>query len=147
MFIYLPVYAWGYDFCFYTLTRCLVSPTRHFCMHTQGWPASWKQNLTPNHSERWGGISASASLLMIFWGSGMEIYFKAPVCVHSHAHAITYYIWYVPYMYDSLNAVQKQFTPWASVFLISSSVVLKDAQRKKCTIEWERRSELEAEKL
>lgn len=66
MFIYLPVYARGYDFCFYTLTRCLVSPTRHFCMHTQGWSASWKQNLTPNHSERWGGISASASLLMIF---------------------------------------------------------------------------------
>lgn len=36
---------------------------------------------------------------------------------------------------------------WRHVFLISCSVVRKSTEKEKCTIEWERQSELEAEKL
>lgn len=148
MSIYLPAYAWGSDFCFHTMPRCLMSPTRHaLCMHTQRWPASWNQNLTPNHTDCWRGISASASLLVIFRGCGREIYFKAPVFVHTYTcnHTLVYDTCHT--MHDNLTYMQKQLTPWPGVFLISYSVVLKDTQRKKCTIEWERLSELEAEKL
>lgn len=48
-------------------------------------------------------------------------------------------------MHDSLSFVQKQLTPWPSVFPISYSVVLKDTQGKKYMIEWERERENELE--
>lgn len=58
------------------------TPTRHLCMHSQCCAPSWNQ--TQNHTDCWRGISASASLLMIYRGCGREIYFKAPVCVHTY---------------------------------------------------------------
>lgn len=85
MFIYPPAFAWGYDFCFHLMPRCLMSPTRHaLCMHTQRRPASWNHNLTPNHTDCWRGISTPHHCYWFFRGCGGEIYFKAPVYVHTY---------------------------------------------------------------
>lgn len=148
MFIYLPAYALGYDFCLHTMPRCLMSTTRHaLCMHTQLWPASWNQNLTPNHTDCWRGISASASLLVICRGCGREIYFRAPVFVHictcnhtlhmicaTHARQLDIYA-------KAIDTLTRRF----SHFLLSCAKGHSEEEMH----DWvrERLSELEAEKL
>lgn len=97
---YPPVYAWGYDFCFCIMPRCLVSPTRHaLCMHTQCWAASWNQDRTPNRTDCWRGISTSVLLLVILsrmWER--DLFQGASLCTH------TYRCNHVSYMICAMDA-------------------------------------------
>ena len=68
--------------------------------------ASLNQDLTPNHTECWRGISASASLLMIFWRMWERHLFQgASLCTHTRKHTCNCIL----YMICATHAWQLEF--------------------------------------
>lgn len=99
MLIYPPSYAWGYDFCFHTIPRCLMSPTKHaLYMHTHCWPGRLKSKSNSKPHRLLMRNFHISIIVLVFQGCGRVIYFKAPVCVHSY----TYYK--IPYMTRATHA-------------------------------------------
>lgn len=118
MLIYPPSYAWGYDFCFHTIPRCLMSPTKHaLYMHTHCWPGRLKSKSNSKPHRLLMRNFHISIIVLVFLKDVGEWFISRRQSVYTHTHIIKYHIWHVPHTHHIYAKTIDTLTKCFSHFL------------------------------
>lgn len=118
MLIYPPSYAWGYDFCFHTIPRCLMSPTKHaLYMHTHCWPGRLKSKSNSKPHRLLMRNFHISIIVLVFLKDVGEWFISRSQSVYTRTHIIKYHIWHVPHTHHIYAKTIDTLTKCFSHFL------------------------------